>query len=153
MTFFCACSTTNVPGPNEWKTETETEQFCSWQIERVNEHILSLTLLKTWDKGQKRVVTTTITASMVRRAHTHKHNRDMCTHAMTSHKTECDLNIYELECELIEWAEWEWERRQWIKMWCDNATNHHVECSVRVRVHACMRAYCTYNHDTRRAEI
>lgn len=141
---FCLCSPRASPTrTNENKNKNRT--FCLWQIERVNEHIIT-DFVKTRDKGNK-VVTTTITTSMVRSAH----NRDMCTYThththmyvMTSHKTECDLNIYELACELIEWAEWEWVRL-WIKMWCDNATNHHMECSMCVHACWCMLYICTH---------
>lgn len=69
---------------------------------------------------------------------------NMCTHAMTVHRTECDFNIYELKCELIEQALSENELNYEIKMRCDNATNHHMKCSVCVC--PCVRACCCFIH-------
>lgn len=142
LTQFFFVFTTSVPSKNEWTSKIETEHFVYGSSKELM-NILSLTLWKHEIRGKKVVATTTTTTiiiSMVRSAYNH----DMCTHAMSSDKTECDLNIYELECELIEWAEWEWVR-QWIKMWCDNAANHHMECSECER--ACVHAYiCSRNN-------
>lgn len=140
--FILSCSPRAFPTKTSEKNYNKNRAFCWWQIERVNEHIIT-DFVETSDEGEtEKVVTATITTLNGAKS---TQSRDMCTHAATSHKTECDLNIYELECELIEWAEWEWAR-QWIKMWCDNATNHHMECSERCeRASVCVRACLCIN--------